>query len=110
MEATPDPPLSTVVAEEEGYGQDDPIAQEFLTVLQNARALVFVPPGEENWDPVEVMRRLTVDGEPAAQPILDELAAAAEARLDEVWARWETLDRSDFEDQVEEEAEASPDE
>lgn len=110
MEATPDPPLSTVVAEEGGYGEDDPIAQEFLTVLENARPLVFAPPGEENWDPVEVMRRLTIDGDPAAQPILDEMAAAAQARLDEIWARWESLDRSQFEDQVEEEAEASPDE
>ena len=110
MQATPDPPLSTKVAEEEGYGEDDPVAQEFLAVLDNARGLVFAPPGEENWDPVEVMRRLTIDGEPAAQPILDELAARAQERLDEVWARWETLDRSQFEDQVQEEAEATPEE
>ena len=111
MQATADPPLSTKVAEEEGFGEDDPVAQEFLTVLANARALVFAPPGEENWDPVEVMRRLTIDGDPAAQPILDELAARAQERLDEVWARWETLDRSQFEEQVEEEqAEASPEE
>ena len=111
MQATADPSLSTKVAEEEGFGEDDPIAQEFLAVLDNARALVFAPPGEENWDPVEVMRRLTIDGDPAAQPILDELAARAQARLDEVWARWETLDRSQFEEQVEEEqAEATPEE
>ncbi|MDQ3688895.1 MAG: extracellular solute-binding protein [Chloroflexota bacterium] len=111
MQATADPPLSTEVAEEQGFGEDDPVKQEFLGVLENARALVFAPPGEENWDPVEVMRRLTVDGDPAAQPILDEMAALAQERLDEVWARWETLDRSQFEDQVEEEqAEASPEE
>jgi multiple sugar transport system substrate-binding protein len=109
MEATPDPPLSTTVAEEEGFGEGDPVKLEFLGVLDNARGLVFAPPGEENWDPVEIMRRLTVDGEPSAQPILDEIAAAAQERLDEVWARWETLDRSQFEDQVEEEqAEATP--
>jgi multiple sugar transport system substrate-binding protein len=111
MESTPDPPLSTKVAEEAGYGDDDPIKQEFLRVLENARPLVFAPPGEENWDPVEVMRRLVIDGEPEAQPILDEMATRAQERLDEVWARWETLDRSQFEEQVEEEqAEASPEE
>lgn len=108
MQATADPALSTKVAEEEGFGEDDPVKEEFLGVLDNARALVFAPPGEENWDPVEVMRRLTIDGEPAAQPILDEMATRAQERLDEVWARWETLDRSQFEEQVQEEqAEAS---
>jgi len=103
MGATADPPLSTEVAEEEGFGEDDPVKQEFLGVLDNARALVFAPPGVEIWDPVGVMRRLTIDGEPSAQPILDELAAQAQEELDAVWARWETLDRSQFEEQVEEE-------
>ena len=110
MQATSDPPLSATVAEQEGYGEEDPVKQEFLHVLDNARALPFAPPGEENWDPVEVMRRLTIDGEPSAQPILDEMAALAQEQLDEVWERWETLDRSQFEEEVEEEVEASPDE
>ena len=35
------------VAEEAGYGDDDPIKQEFLPVLENARPLVFAPPGVE---------------------------------------------------------------
>ncbi len=108
MTVTPDPPLSTVVAEEAGYGQDDPIQQAFLTALANARPLPFAPPGEENWDPVEVMRLLTIEGQTDAQAILDDMAAAAQQRLDEVWARWDTFDQADFEDQVEEEqAEAS---
>ena len=113
MTATADPALSTKVAEEEGFGEDDPIKQEFLLALDNARPLVFAPPGVEAWDPVEVMRRLTIDGDPAAQPILDEMAAQSQQRLDEVWVRWETLDRSQFEEQVEEEqaeASASPEE
>ena len=63
MAETPDPPLSTVVAEEAGYGDDDPIKQDFLAVLANARPLPFAPPGVESWDPVEVMRRLTIDGD-----------------------------------------------
>jgi multiple sugar transport system substrate-binding protein len=108
MAETSDPALSTVAAEAAGYGDDDPIKQDFLAVLANARPLPFAPPGEENWDPVEVMRLLTIEGETDAQAILDEMAAAAQERLDEVWDRWDTLDKAQFEDQVEEEqAEAS---
>jgi hypothetical protein len=92
------------VAEEAGYGEDDPIKQDFLAVLANARPLPFAPPGEDNWDPVEVMRLLTVEGETDAQAILDEMAAAAQEQLDEVWERWDTFDQSEFEEQVEEEA------
>ena len=104
MDVTPDPPLSTVVAEEAGYGADDPIKQAFLAVLANARPLPFAPPGEDNWDPVEVMRLLTIEGETDAQAILDEMAAAAQEQLDAVWERWDTFDKAQFEDQVEEEA------
>ena len=109
MAETPDPPLSTAIAEEAGYGEDDPIKAEFLRVLENARVGAFTPPGEEQWDPEEVLRLLTVEEQTDAQPILDQMAAAAQAQLDEVWARWETLDREEFVEQVEEEqAEASP--
>lgn len=108
MAETPDPALSTVAAEEAGYGEDDPIKQDFLAVLANARPLPFAPPGEENWDPVEVMRLLTVEGETDAQAILDQLATAAQERLDEVWERWDAFGQEEFEEQVEEEqAEAS---
>jgi multiple sugar transport system substrate-binding protein len=104
MAETSDPALSTVVAEEAGYGEDDPIKQEFLAVLANARPVPFAPPGEDHWDPVEVMRLLTIEGETDAQAILDEMAAAAQERLDEVWERWDTFDEAQFEEQVEEEA------
>ena len=107
MEATPDPPLSTKVAQDAGYGDDDPVKAEFLRVLENARPLVFVPPGEENWDPGEVLRLLTVEKQTDAQPILDEMAAASQAQLQDVWNRWETLGQSDFESQVEAEASAA---
>ncbi|MEA2650524.1 MAG: multiple sugar transport system substrate-binding protein [Chloroflexota bacterium] len=108
MAKTPDPPLSTVVADTAGYGDDDPIKQDFLAVLANARPLPFAPPGVEAWDPVEVMRLLTIEGQTDAQAILDGLAASAQEQLDAVWERWDTLDRAQFEEQVEEEqAEAS---
>ena len=62
----------------------------------------------EAWDPVEVMRLLTVEGETDAQAILDEMAATAQDQLDAVWERWDSFDKAQFEDQVEEEqAEAS---
>jgi multiple sugar transport system substrate-binding protein len=108
MEATPDPPLSTVVAEEANYGEGDPVKQEFLQVLQNARPLPFAPPGVETWDPVEVMRLLTIEGETDAQAILDGMTGPSQEELDAAWERWDTFDRSQFEQQVEEEqAEAS---
>jgi len=104
MAETSDPSLSTVAADEAGYGDDDPIKQDFLAVLANAHPLPFAPPGEDNWDPVEVMRLLTIEGETDAQVILDEMAAAAQDRLDEVWERWDTFGEAEFEEQVEEEA------
>ena len=108
MQATADPPLSTKVAQEAGYGKDDPIKEEFLGVLQNARAQVFVPPGEDVWDPAEVLRLLTVEKEDA-QAVLDDMAAEAQDSLDQVWANWEKLDKGQFEQQVkEEQAQESP--
>jgi multiple sugar transport system substrate-binding protein len=108
MAQTPDPPLSTVVAEAAGYGEDDEVKAAFLSVLDNARPLPFAPPGEDNWDPVEVMRLLTVEGRTDAQAILNDMASAAQKRLDEVWDRWDNFGTEEFEQQVEEEqAEAS---
>ncbi|MDQ3880583.1 MAG: extracellular solute-binding protein [Chloroflexota bacterium] len=95
VETSADPPLSTKVAEEIDYGNDDPIKQQYLEVLQNARPLVFVPPGEEEWDPGEVLRLLTVEGQAEADPILDEMAQRAQERLEEVWAEWEELGAGD---------------
>ena len=109
MTATADPPLSTKVAQEAGYGKDDPIKEQFLRVLANARPLQFVPPGEENWDPVEVMRLLTVEKQSHAQPILDKMAAAAQAALPEVWSRWDSLNKARFQSQVEQEQSEAPD-
>jgi multiple sugar transport system substrate-binding protein len=108
MQQTPDPPLSTKVAEENGYGEGDPVKAEFLQVLENAHPLVFVPPGVSAWDSFEVLRLLTVENQTDAQPILDEMASRAQAELDDVWQRWDTLDKSNFEEEVEAQASASP--
>ncbi len=108
MQVTPDPPLSTKVAVENRYGTDDPIKAQFLQVLANARPQVFVPPGEESWDPAEVLRLLTVEGQTDAKPILDDMAAKAQQRVLEIWDRWQTLSRADFEHQVQDEASATP--
>ncbi len=106
MSATPDPPLSSLVAQSAGYGKDDPVKEAFLGVLANARPVPFAPPGEEAWDPVEVMRLLTVEGQTDAQAILDDMASQAQANLDEVWARWDNFGKADFEAEVRAEASA----
>ena len=90
-EVTPDPPLSTKVAAEVRYGEGDPIKQQYLEVLKLAPPPGFVPPGVDAWDPAEVMRLLTVEGRTDAQAILDEMAAASQAELDEAWQQWESL-------------------
>jgi multiple sugar transport system substrate-binding protein len=90
-ELSADPPLSTKVAAEVGYGSDDPVKAQYLEVLKSAKAQVFVPPGVESWDPAELMRVMTVEGKTDAKPLLDAQAAKAQKELDAVWARWEKL-------------------
>jgi hypothetical protein len=54
------------------------------------------------------MRLLTIEGQTDAQAILDEMAAASQQELDAAWERWDTFDRSEFEEQVEAEATPEP--
>ena len=86
-----DPPLSTKVAQEKGYGKDDPIKQEYLQVLQAAKPQVFVPQGVDAYDPAEIIRQMTVEKKTDAKPLLDAMAAKMQKQLDEVWPRWEKL-------------------
>ncbi|MBA2255188.1 MAG: extracellular solute-binding protein [Chloroflexi bacterium] len=86
-----DPPLSAKVASETGYGKDDPIRQQYLEVLKLAQPQVFVPNGVEAWDPGEVVRRMTVERETDAAPILGPMVAKAQRELDSVWTAWEEL-------------------
>jgi multiple sugar transport system substrate-binding protein len=92
LEMSEDPSLSTVVANEAGYGNDDPVKKEYLAVLEAAATpQVFVPPGVEAWDPAEVLRLMTVENQTDAKPILDEMATAAQEELDSAWEEWDEL-------------------
>ena len=91
-ELSADPPLSTKVAEEMGYGKDDPVKAQYLKVLDAAaKPQVFVPPGVEAFDPAEVMRLLVDEGRTDTKAILDEQAAASQKELDEVWQRFDAI-------------------
>jgi len=91
VEVSPDPPLSMSVAEEVGYGEGDPVKQQYMEVLQLAEPQVFVPPGLDEFDHTEIMRLMTVEGQTDAKPILDRVAEAAQAELDQAWERWESI-------------------
>jgi hypothetical protein len=54
------------------------------------------------------MRLLTIEGQTDAQAILDDMAAASQEEVTAAWDRWDTFDKSEFEDQVEEEASEAP--
>lgn len=91
-EVSPDPPLSTKVAQELGWGADDPISQQYLTVLQQAKAQVFVPPLPEGaFDAEEVYRQMTVERQEDAKPLLDDAANKTQPLLDKAWQDWEAL-------------------
>jgi multiple sugar transport system substrate-binding protein len=95
-ETSADPPLSQTVAAEVEWGAGDPIAQQYLTVLQQGKAQVFVP---ESFIPEgvypntgeEIYRLMTVEGVADAKPLLDEAAAQAQPALDQAWLEWEQL-------------------
>ena len=80
------------IAEEIGYGQDDPVKAAYLDVLAStAKPQVFVPPGVESWDAAEVMRMLVDEGRTDTQAILDAQAEAAQKELDEAWERFDDI-------------------
>ncbi len=91
MQISPDPPLRTSIAEAYRYGDDDPIKQEYLALLGFARPAVFVPNGVEAWDPGEVVRKMTIEDQTDARPILDKMVADTQPELDRVWQDWEQL-------------------
>ncbi|MEA2348117.1 MAG: multiple sugar transport system substrate-binding protein [Thermoleophilaceae bacterium] len=88
---TPDPPLRISIAQEVGYGADDPIKQQYLKLLGFAQAQVFVPNGVEAWDPGEVVRQMTVEHKTDARAILDPMVQDAQREVDRVWRDWEEL-------------------
>lgn len=91
MQTSPDPPLNFRLAEEAGYGTGDELKAQYLEVLRNAKPQIFVPPGIDAWNPEELIRLMTVEGQTDAQPILDQMAADAQAEADRAWRDWEQL-------------------
>lgn len=91
MRTSADPPLNFRIADQEGYGAGDPIKTQYLEVLRNAKPQVFVPPGVDSWDPAEVIRLMTVEGQTDARPIFDQLAGVVQQETDEAWQKWEQL-------------------
>jgi multiple sugar transport system substrate-binding protein len=95
-ETSADPPLSQSVAAEIEWGQGDPIREDYLAVLQQGKAQVFVP---NSYIPIdnyphtedEIYRRLTTGGETDAKAILDAEAEAAQPALDAAWTEWDRL-------------------
>lgn len=95
-ETSADPPLSQSVAAEVGWGKGDPIREDYLAVLQQGKAQVFVPTSYiplDNYPHTEeeIYRRLTTGGETDAGPILDAAAQAAQPALDAAWTEWDRL-------------------
>ncbi len=91
-EVSADPPLSNRVAQEVGWGQNDPVSQEYLTVLQQAKPQVFVPQLPEGaYDSAEIFRLMTVERQEDARPLLDAAVATTQPLLDQAWLDWEAL-------------------
>jgi hypothetical protein len=84
------------VAEEINWGADDPIKQQYLEVLQQAKPQgppphpFFVLP-EGAYDYGEIFRLMTVEGQTDAQPLLDAEAEKTQPLLDEGWRLWDEL-------------------
>ena len=94
VEASSDPPLSTAVAEELNWSEGDPIRQEYLTVLEQAKPQIFVPTTflpEGTYDHDEIFRELTAGGETDVKALLDDVATRTQPELDKAWEEWEKL-------------------
>lgn len=91
-ETSSDPPLSTTVTQELAWAAGDPIREQYLAVLQQAKPQVFAPELPEGaFDEGEIYRLLTTGGQTDAKPLLDEAAAKTQPLLDQAWLEWEQL-------------------
>ena len=91
-ETSADPPLSTKVAQELEWGAGDPIREQYLRVLQQAKPQPFVPElPEGTYDAREIYRKMTTAGQTDAAPLLDEEAMKTQPELDKAWQEWEEL-------------------
>ncbi len=88
------PPLNTKVAAAAHYGRGNPIEQQFLTVLRQAKRQVFIPPmGEGGYNSGDIYTKMTVQGKTDAKPFLDDAARKTQPLLDRAWKQWESLGR-----------------
>ncbi len=91
-ETSADPPLSTKVAQELEWGAGDPIREQYLRVLQQAKPQPFIPElPEGTYDAREIYRKMTTAGQTDAAPLLDEEAKKTQPELDKAWQEWEKL-------------------
>jgi multiple sugar transport system substrate-binding protein len=94
VETSADPPLSTKVAEEMNYGQDDPVKQQYFEVLKQAKPQVFVPRSllpEGVWDYHEMYRQVITGEVTDIKKMLDDEATKTQPLLDQAWQQWESL-------------------
>jgi len=96
MQTSPDPPFIMSVADEQNWGEGDPIKQQYLTVLKQAKAQgppphPFFTLPEGAYDAGEIFRLMTIEGQTDAQPLLDAEAEKTQPLLDEGWRLWEEL-------------------
>ncbi len=95
-EVSPDPPFNMKVAEELNWGEGDPIKQQYLEVLKQAKPQgppphpFFVMP-EGAYDADEIYRLMTVEGQTDAKPLLDAEAEKTQPLLEEGWRLWEEM-------------------
>jgi multiple sugar transport system substrate-binding protein len=87
-----DPPFNMAVADELQWGQGDPVKEQYLIVLKQAKPQVFVPPLPEGaYAADEIYRLMTIEGQTDAQPLLDAEAEKTQPLLEEGWRLWEEL-------------------
>lgn len=91
-EVSSDPPFNMAVADELQWGSGDPIREQYLEVLKQAKPQVFVPPLPEGaYDNGELYRLMTIEGQTDAQALLDAEAEKTQPLLEEGWKLWEEL-------------------
>ncbi len=95
-EVSSDPPFNMVVADELAWGSGDPIREQYLEVLRQAKPQVFIPPLPEGaYNAEELYRLMTIEGQTDTQALLDAEAEKTQPLLEEGWELWEELGQAE---------------